>query len=150
MKGLQQVLFAYLIGNNDLHLKNFSLFRDANSTSVTMKDFAPLYDLLSVFPYPQYHGDYLAFPLTESEREGDFSAEYEVYGDYSGFDFIQLGKKLGLNEKAATTFVTALTNKVEKHLQPIIRASFMPEAMQNSIIEQAQYRIGCMRRAPVS
>lgn len=147
MKGLQQVLFAYLVGNNDLHLKNFSLYRKPNATSTTMFDFTPMYDVLSVFPYPEYNlADYLTLSLTEAEREGQFTAAYEHFGYYSKHDFIGLGQTLGLNERAATAFVTSLTDKVEKHIEPIVQASLMPPSMQTTIIDGVKGRIACLRR----
>lgn len=149
MKGLQQVLFAYLVGNNDLHLKNFSMYRKPSATTTTMFDFTPMYDVLSVFPYPEYNlADYLTLSLTEMEREGTFSTEYEHFGYYTKLDFVGLGQTLGLNEKAATVFVTSLTDKVEKYLQPIVQASLMPELMQKTIIDGVESRIACLRRVP--
>ncbi|RUO21334.1 type II toxin-antitoxin system HipA family toxin [Aliidiomarina haloalkalitolerans] len=148
MKGLQQVLFAYLVGNNDLHLKNFAMYRKPNSASTTMFDFTPMYDVLSVFPYPEYNlADYLTLSLNEAERAGTFSPEYEHFGYYTKQDFVALGQTLGLNEKAATAFVTVLTDKVEKHLKPIVQASLMPEPMQRVIMEEIENRIACLRRA---
>jgi len=145
--GLEQVVFAYLIGNNDLHLKNFALYRQPDAKHTTMMDFTPLYDVLSVFPYDEYNkSDYLALSLTEQERAGQFSPEYEQYGDYSQFDFIRLGQTLGLNARAATRFVSALTDRVETHFQQVIHASLMPQEMQQTMIAGIQYRIHCMRR----
>jgi serine/threonine-protein kinase HipA len=57
LNGFRQVLFAYVVGNNDLHLKNLSLFRKPNSQSHFMTNFTPVYDVLSVAPYPKYYGD---------------------------------------------------------------------------------------------
>jgi len=147
LKGLQQVLFAYLTGNNDLHLKNFSLYRKAGSTSVTMFDFTPMYDVISVYPYPEYNQiDSLTLSLTEAERDGVFSEAYENYGYYTRADFVALGCKLGLRERAVNAYVTALTDKVEKHLKPVVEASYMPAKMKKIIIESTQRRIRYMRR----
>lgn len=147
MKGLQQVLFAYLVGNNDLHLKNFSMYRMPNATRTTMFDFTPVYDALSVFPYPDYNqADYLTLSLTEAERNGIFSREYEAFGYYTKLDFVQFGQILGLNEKAATSFVTTLIDKVEKHVHSMIGASLMRPEMKQVIIKGIEDRVSCMRR----
>jgi len=45
---LNAVIFNYLIGNNDVHGKNYSLLYDGNSVS-----FTPLYDLISTVYYPE-------------------------------------------------------------------------------------------------
>ncbi|WP_218312480.1 HipA domain-containing protein [Alteromonas antoniana] len=149
LNGFRQVLFAYLIGNNDLHLKNFSMFRKPDVKSVTMVDFTPVYDVLSVFPYPDFQGDYLTLSLLESEVQGTFTPQYDAYGYYTQFDFIQLAKNIGMNDRAATTFVARLTNDVEKHLKHYIFASTMPEAMKQTLYTQITERIGCMRRPDV-
>lgn len=148
MKGLQQVLFAYLVGNNDLHLKNFSMYRKPGSTSTTMFDFTPMYDVLSVFPYPEYNQvDYLTLSLTEAERDGSFSPEYEQVGYYTKLDFIRLGQTLGLNERAAIAFVTSLTDKVEKNLRPIMDASLLPQDLKRTIVEGVESRVTLLGRA---
>jgi serine/threonine-protein kinase HipA len=149
LNGFRQVLFAYLIGNNDLHLKNFAMYRRPDVRSTTMVDFTPLYDVLSIFPYPDYHGDYLTLSLLESEVHGNFSPEYNVYGYYTQFDFIQLGINIGLNKKAATTFVQRLTDDLEKHLAHYLRASAMPPLMVAIMQKEISARISCMRRQPI-
>lgn len=149
LNGFRQVLFAYLIGNNDLHLKNFSMYRPPNSRSTTMTDFTPLYDVHSVFPYPDYHGDYLTLSLLQSEVDGDFSAEYYAYGYYTQYDFIQLATNIGLNEKAATTFIKRLTADVEKHLAHYLHASKLPSDMVQLLKREITGRLDCMRREPV-
>lgn len=146
LNGVRQVLFAYLIGNNDLHLKNFSMYRKPGTRSNMMVDFTPLYDVLSVFPYPDYLGDFLTLSLLDSEVNGEFSPEYEVYGYYTQFDFIRLAVNLGLSEKAAVTFINRLVNDVEKNLEHYVYSSEMPESMKQLLHKEISERIGCMRR----
>ncbi|XOV79035.1 MAG: HipA domain-containing protein [Aestuariibacter sp.] len=149
LNGFRQVVFAYLIGNNDLHLKNFSMYRPPDSRSTTMSDYTPVYDVLSVFPYPDYNGDYLTLSLLESEVDGDFSPAYDAYGYYTQHDFIQLGKNIGLNEKAATTFVSRLAREVEKHLGHCLRGSALPQDMKDILQTKITERLECMSRKPM-
>jgi len=44
----QLVAFSYLIGNGDLHAKNFSVYRSDRG----LVELTPAYDLLSTLPYP--------------------------------------------------------------------------------------------------
>lgn len=149
LNGFRQVLFAYLIGNNDLHLKNLSMYRSPDSRSTTMMDFTPVYDVLSVFPYPDYNGDYLTLNLLQSEVDGDFSSAYEAYGYYTKHDFIRLAANIGLNEKAATTFVSRLTSNVEKHLDHCLSASELPSDMVDILQTKIMGRLDYMRRNPI-
>jgi serine/threonine-protein kinase HipA len=92
LNGFRQVLFAYIVGNNDLHPKNLSLFRKPNSQSHYMTNFTPVYDVLSVAPYPKYYGDDLSLSILNSELEAVFSEAYEMYGYYTGYEFIKFGQ----------------------------------------------------------
>jgi serine/threonine-protein kinase HipA len=48
------VVFSYLVANNDLHLKNFSLMRKPFGKNSTMDMLSPIYDVLSLAPYPVF------------------------------------------------------------------------------------------------
>lgn len=63
--GFLQVLMAYMVGNNDLHLKNLSLVRPLDSD--TAAGFSKVYDMVSVAPYKEYDGSELSIWLMESE-----------------------------------------------------------------------------------
>lgn len=84
------VLFSYIVGNNDLHLKNFSLQRKPTSRSNIMDGFIPLYDVLSVAPYPTYDAADTSLSLLTSETDAVFSSSYEIYGCYIKHYFILL------------------------------------------------------------
>lgn len=149
VNGFQQVLLAYLMGNNDLHLKNFSMYRLPDTRSTIMEGFTPLYDVLTVFPYPTYHGEYLTLSLLESEVSGDFSPEYNLYGYYTQHDFIRLGTNLGLSERASFEFIKRLTSNIAKQLDAYLAASFMPAVMKAIVNQEIRARIDCMNRPAV-
>lgn len=100
---LRLVLFSYLVGNNDLHLKNFSLikyYKPSNKTHL-LDGFAPVYDVLSVYPYPEYYTESLSLSLLESEVDAVYSSSYESYGYYTLHDFILLAQNFGVKEQVA-------------------------------------------------
>ncbi|MCH1933273.1 HipA domain-containing protein, partial [Shewanella sp. A25] len=68
----RRVAYAYLLGNNDLHLRNFGI--------VAPNRLAPVYDFVSVAPYPAYFAyGYLALPLlTIEEGEQQLAPGYET------------------------------------------------------------------------
>jgi len=79
---LELAIFSFLTGNNDMHLKNFSMIDKQGSWSL-----APAYDLLNVAIVNPEDKEELA--LTLEGRKNKLKREH----------FERLGKKLGLNEK---------------------------------------------------
>lgn len=104
------VIFSYITGNNDMHLKNFSLIlKDENW------GFAPAYDLLNV----QLH-------LPEDQEETALT----IGGKKSRLtksDFIILGVKFGLSEKQIENVFQRFI-KAEKKMLLFITQSFLSEA----------------------
>lgn len=104
------VIFSYITGNNDMHLKNFSLvLKDENW------GFAPAYDLLNV----QLH-------LPEDQEETALT----IGGKKSRLtksDFIILGVKFGLSEKQIENVFQRFI-KAEKKMLLFITQSFLSEA----------------------
>lgn len=145
LNGFRQVLFAYLVGNNDLHLKNFSLYREPGCRTTTMKDFTPLYDILSVTPYPNYATEYLSLSLLESEIDGQFSEAYEQFGYYTSEDFYLLAEKIGLGFTQGKAFSQKLVAAVEKHYKTLLTNSLMPADMKTTIQKRIEFNIRAMR-----
>jgi serine/threonine-protein kinase HipA len=106
------VIFNYLIGNTDAHLKNFSLLYDENLTAVRL---APAYDLISTSIYPSSTRN-MAFKI------GDHLSLDEITPE----DFKRSAKACGIGLKIA-----------EKHFTKMRRA-FKPalERAAASLIEQ--------------
>ncbi|WP_280514702.1 HipA domain-containing protein [Candidatus Symbiopectobacterium sp. 'North America'] len=103
----RRIAYAYLLGNNDMHLRNFGLIHPTTG----VPELAPVYDFVSVAPYQAYFSScYLALPLLASE-EGDnelapgFKTEH---GEYLGMDFLAFAQRIGLSN--------SLTKKLLKDL----------------------------------
>jgi serine/threonine-protein kinase HipA len=146
LNGFRQVLFAYIVGNNDLHLKNLSLFRKPNSQSHFMTNFTPVYDVLSVAPYPKYYGVDLSLRLLNSELEAVFSEAYEQYGYYTGYDFITFGQQIGLSNSATKKLIKQLFSAVEGTYEYIINASQCPDGMKHEIKSHIAEKLGRLSR----
>lgn len=109
------VLFSYLTGNGDMHLKNFSLFRDP---TLGWK-LAPGYDLLStrlVIPASQ---DPEELSLTIAGKKNNFNAK----------TFTDFGKSTGLNSKQIENTVNRLISKKDQ-FHSIIERSFLSDGMK--------------------
>jgi len=146
LNGFLQVLFAYIVGNNDLHLKNFSMFREPDSHSHFMTNFTPLYDVLSVAPYSKYYGDDLTLSLLSSELDGIFSEAYEHYGYYTGYDFQTLGQLIGFTPRATQALIGKLMNSVAQAYEYIVDASQCPNEMKFVIKSHINDRLARLTR----
>lgn len=134
-----RVVYAYLLGNNDLHLRNFSLIIEQNNTI----SLAPIYDFVSIVPYPEiFNGGLLALPLLEKEEGGKQLADgFETkYGCYLGLDFIEFGKNIGLNEKLCEKLLTDLIKSREKVIE-IYNHSFMPLEHIEKVLQCYEQRL---------
>ncbi|NQY87885.1 MAG: HipA domain-containing protein [Colwellia sp.] len=143
---VKHVLFSYLVGNNDLHLKNFALKRAPTSKSNLMDGFAPLYDLLSTAPYPDYDQEYLSLSLLQTETEGDFSASYEAYGYYTKHDFILLLESLGVKPSIGEKIILELVANVSKVSLQVLHLSSLSEEMQSTIMSRITNRCDAIER----
>ncbi|ARV14837.1 HipA domain-containing protein [Polaribacter sp. SA4-12] len=107
-------LFSFLTGNNDMHLKNFSMIESASGWKL-----APAYDLLNVAILLPEDTEELALTLTG--KKSNLKKQH----------FEQLGIDLGLTEKQIKgVFKRMLKNKT-KAIQ-FIEASFLSDEMQLS------------------
>jgi serine/threonine-protein kinase HipA len=85
---LEIAIFSFLTGNNDMHLKNFSMINTGDTWSL-----APAYDLLNVAIVNPEDTEELALTLEGKKKK----LKWE--------HFERLGKKLGLNDKQLSGMV---------------------------------------------
>ncbi|MCM1067692.1 MAG: HipA domain-containing protein [Muribaculaceae bacterium] len=111
------VVFSWLTGNADMHLKNFSLFRPSTAYMLT-----PAYDLISTAIVMPEDDEELALTLNGKKKKIKRS------------DFEKAMRDNGMDEKA----IANLFNKFVKVLpkwRSIIEESFLPEDRQKEYIE---------------
>lgn len=121
------VLFSFITGNGDMHLKNFSLFNDPE---VGWK-LAPGYDLLNtrlVIP-EENDPDELALTLTGKKNR------------FNSGSFDEFGKTIGLNLKQILNIKESLLSKCDTFLQTI-KMSFLSDEMKDAYMEILKRR--CM------
>ena len=133
---LRRVLLAWVTGNDDLHLKNFSVQRLPKNTSRYYDVLTPAYDCLFCDALgsaeQQYRGrDSLALGLLHDPKDGGeyLTGVYQHYGYYTGHDFLELGRRLGLPEKPVLTFIAKLVHN-QQEIIDIIKHSYMPDDMK--------------------
>lgn len=112
------VVFSWLTGNADMHLKNFSLFRPSDNYML-----APAYDLLSTALALPEDDEELALTLN-GKKKRITREDFETAMHYSGMD-----------EKAIANLFTRFIKAVPKwHEQ--IKESFLPMGLQEAYHEK--------------
>ncbi|MBA3900640.1 MAG: HipA domain-containing protein [Bacteroidetes bacterium] len=115
-------IFSFLTGNNDMHLKNFSMI---NSTSGWV--FAPAYDLLNVaIANPQ---DTEELALTLEGKKKKLKREH----------FERLGKSMGLNAKQILSAFNRMAKNKPKAIA-WIEKSFLSDKMKAAYIDVLETR----------
>jgi serine/threonine-protein kinase HipA len=123
---VRRVIHAYIIGNNDMHLKNISLQKNPEDTSRHYDKLTPNYDSLFTDAFENIDNDgFLALDLLES----GFSEKYQHYGFYTGYDFIEFGVRLNIPEKLIKKTIEDMANKHDS-LKEVVMHSYMPEKMK--------------------
>ena len=106
---IQLLLFCFVTGNNDMHLKNFSLYRPSKDYKLT-----PAYDLLNVAIANPKDKEELALTL--------FGKKTKLRMD----DFLNAAKAMGLEEKVVLRLIEGLHKALPKW-QQLIQESFLSE-----------------------
>ncbi|MCF0049283.1 HipA domain-containing protein [Dyadobacter sp. LJ53] len=112
------VLFCYLTGNNDMHLKNFSVIHHSDHTI----SLSPAYDLLNVNLVFPDDADELALTLNGRKRK------------IAKTDFNIFALGLNLPEKAVFNIYAKFAGASEK-VERVIQSSFLPDDWKQRYME---------------
>ena len=134
----RQILFDYLFGNGDAHLKNFSVYESALGDYVM----TPAYDLLSTSLH--YSHD-LAFMALSLFRDPDFmTPAFESLGYYSQPDFVALGRAYGVDERRVGAIVDEFRQKALA-VERLVRRSFLTREAQDEYLRLFHDRLSMFR-----
>ncbi len=109
---MQLLLFCFVTGNNDMHLKNFSLYRPSEKFQLT-----PAYDLLNVAIANSKDKEELALPLSGKKTKLRLD------------DFLKAANTMGLEENVVLRLIAGLHKALPKW-QALIKDSFLCEEMK--------------------
>ncbi len=107
---LQLLLFCFVTGNNDMHLKNFSLFCPDGSYTLT-----PAYDLLNVAIANEKDHEEMALTLNGKKSRLRLT------------DFLQMAGTIGIEEKVTLRMVEQMHKALPKWQEIIARSFLSPE-----------------------
>ncbi|PVZ70503.1 type II toxin-antitoxin system HipA family toxin [Pelagibaculum spongiae] len=140
---VNRIIFAYLIGNDDLHLKNFSVIRFESSKTHYYDKLAPNYDCLFCEEYTGGQG-YLALDLLANGEDDSLLINYQYYGYYTGYDFIVFAERLGVVSKIVEAFIKLIGKKIPM-IESLIKNSFMPDTMKDNSTELIKNRFRALQ-----
>lgn len=124
VKLFRLVIFNFLIGNEDMHLKNFSLLTRDNKVALS-----PAYDLINTTIALKNSVEELALPLNGKKNK----LKREDFFDYFAVE------KLQLTQKSINSILTDFNNSFNKW-QHLIKISFLSETMKNKFFELVDER----------
>ena len=125
---MQLLLFCFVTGNNDMHLKNFSIYRPSEGYQLT-----PAYDLLNVAIANPKDKEELALTLSGKKTKLCIS------------DFISAAKTMGLEEKVVQRLIADLHKALPKW-QTLIRESFLKEENKQAYEELVISRLSRLQK----
>jgi serine/threonine-protein kinase HipA len=139
----RRVVFCYIIGNGDAHVRNFSVLRG----DASLVQLSPAYDLLCT-PVHIHNDSNLAMPLLNSEKEGGFSKSYEALGFYTRSDFLALAGAIGMNQTGAGKICDELSSdRAAEIIDDLVRRSFLTDEAQESYLHTVTENISKFRKS---
>lgn len=120
---MQVLIFSFITGNNDMHLKNFSLYRPKKLYQLT-----PAYDLLNVAIVNPKDKEELALTLNGKKSRLKLS------------DFLKASVTMGVDEKVTMQLITNMKNVIPAWTE-LINNSFLGEEMKEAYLALINNRI---------
>lgn len=121
---MEVILFSWIVGNNDMHLKNFSLY-EPKEGKIRL---TPAYDMVNAAIVNPRDKEELA--LTLNGKKSNIKAD----------DFIKVAATLGFPENIMPKLFTKY-KVLEEKLVSCIKDSFLAEELKNAYVELISRRI---------
>ena len=120
-----RIVFSFIVGNSDMHLKNFSLIETSAGSGRYV--LSPAYDLLPVNIIMPEDREELALTLNGKKR------------NIRKKDFIIFSEKCEINKAAAEKMIRRLIEMHDVFIE-MCRASFLPDEMKTALCELIDLR----------
>ena len=120
---MQVLLFSFITGNNDMHLKNFSLYRPKKLYQLT-----PAYDLLNIAIVNPKDKEELALTLNGKKSRLKLS------------DFLKASATMGIEENVTMQLIASMKNALPAWAE-LINNSFLSKDMKEAYLELIDKRI---------
>jgi len=131
---LRRVIFSYLVGNGDAHLRNFSVLRDPDG----VVRLSPAYDLLSTHIHLPNESA-LALDLL---ADGELTKSYQARGFYTAPDFHELGRRMALPEHLVAMELDRYQSpQLLTRTEDLVRRSYLSPAEQEDYLVVVRDRL---------
>lgn len=121
-----RIVFSFIIGNSDMHLKNFSLIEtDVNSQNYVLSD---AYDLLPVNIVNPYDDEETALTLNGKKH------------NIRRKDFLKLAESYEIDERIATKLINNIIAKKDLYIDECIN-SYLSDELKKRTIDLIEQRI---------
>lgn len=120
---MQLLLFCFITGNNDMHLKNFSLYRPFEGYQL-----APAYDLVNTSIANPDDTEELALPLSGRKTKLHLA------------NFLQAAATMGIEENVVRHLTDNMSKALPKWMQ-LINDSFLDETMKEKYRQTIETRL---------
>jgi serine/threonine-protein kinase HipA len=133
----RRAVFAWLIADGDMHLKNLAVLKtaEAGAKTFTSVRFAPLYDAVTTRVFPGLAGDRMALKLNGKDDR------------LTRQDFLNLARTIGLTVEDAEAGLDALTTQITERLVTLQLPAFADEFDAASSVRDKVYAIAATRCA---
>lgn len=130
-----RLIFCFVTGNSDMHLKNFSLIENAPGSRIF--ELSPAYDLLPVnLAMPE---DKEEFALTMNGKKSNLKKK----------DFMDFARISGISEKVAEGLIKKIMSYSDKYFSAI-QESLLPKSLQKKFTRLIESRIKILNPEPKS
>lgn len=125
-----RVIFSFVVGNSDMHLKNFSLIETSEGSHAYM--LSPAYDLLSTNVVIPADPEQLA--LTINGKKQNIRRK----------DFLVFAETIGIPKKSAEKMISTIVKMESKYIA-MCHDSYMPDNMKLALDELIQQRMNTFK-----
>lgn len=125
---MQLLLFCFVTGNNDMHLKNFSLYRPHKGYQLS-----PAYDLVNIAIANPNDKEELALSLSGRKTKIELN------------NFIQSAATMGIEENIVRRLIANMLNALPKW-RLLIQASFLDDKLKEKYIELVEERLSLLQK----
>ena len=120
---MQVLLFSFVTGNNDMHLKNFSLYRPK-----ALYQLSPAYDLLNVAIANPNDKEEMALPINGKKAQIKLA------------DFLKASDTMGIEQRVTLGLINGLRNAMPAWID-LINNSFLSDEMKQNYLDLISRRI---------
>ena len=126
---MQVLLFSFVTGNNDMHLKNFSLYRPK-----ALYQLSPAYDLLNVAIANPKDKEEMALPINGEKAQIKLA------------DFLKASDTMGIEQRVTLGLINGLRNAMPAWID-LINNSFLSDEMKQNYLDLISRRMDVLTKS---